>query len=208
MPPKNEEKKKRTRKRKQRENVTDQPDSHIITYVSDIPASTSSSYPPQQGGIQSSGHSVAPASTATSFPLVIPSSTQSLPVRNRTAAQISTQNLQRQDRRSSEQFSNVEQHHASIPIGPEVSTSFSPRLQVRLFWFEVFFNHIISHHYTITLFRIIIVFIWNSLCWQHTFGMFRHRPQSQFLREATSRAGHLYCTLHRYNYSEYFFYHI
>ncbi len=74
MPGEPEERKKRSRKRKYKENVTDQPATHVITYVSDMSASISSGYVesthPQPGPSQSSGLAVAPAPSVVSLPSV------------------------------------------------------------------------------------------------------------------------------------------
>ena len=65
MPPKKEEQKKRIRKRKFKENVTDQPPSGVITTMPTERAGTSGGYldntNPQQAERRSSSHSDAPA---------------------------------------------------------------------------------------------------------------------------------------------------
>ena len=71
MPPKKDERKRKGRKRNQRENVTDQPPSEVITTMPTEHVSTSGRYRdythPHQEVTRSSGHSDAPAPTVVSL---------------------------------------------------------------------------------------------------------------------------------------------
>ena len=71
MPPKKDEKKRKGRKRNQRENVTDQPPSEVITTMPTEHVGTSGRYRdythPHQEVTRSSGHSDAPAPTVVSL---------------------------------------------------------------------------------------------------------------------------------------------